>query len=214
MKGFKSLLFIALVAVTGVFGTVACDSLTNDAVQPSAFSRSTVVDNGGFTGGAVSAGDEFAADEAMSVAAIDTALQVKVKINVTSACSATGNAGFKYIEGNVSTPTVSGTAANAAAGFKGFSVPVAKFNTPILKTFDKTKSYTIYAKVPGVASRPASGTMGQPGYVARVPAVPVSYKRVLVLPANPVAEKAMNAAGTKRIGRPITTATTTLGCPS
>jgi hypothetical protein len=152
-------------------------------------------------------------EDGARAAAIDTAVAVKWQINVTSSCSGTGSASFKYHEGTSTSGVLSASAATAALGFKSFSVPVAKFNTVVLKTFDKTKVYLIYAKIPGVKAVQAVGTMGQPGYVAKIPAIPVTYKRVVKLSPNPAAEKKMNSAGTKRIGLPITTEIKTIGCP-
>ena len=147
---------------------------------------------------------------ARAAAAIDTANQVKYQIKVTSACvSGSASVGFKYAEGSISSDVLSGTAINTAAGFKSFSVAQAKLNTVLLKTFDKTKSYTVYMlKTASVKAIPASGS------TPKTAAVPAQYKKVTTLSANPAAAKKMNAAGTKAIGRPITTAVTTLACPS
>lgn len=139
-------------------------------------------------------------DEGGRAAAIDTAVAVKWKMKLTAACNGTAATGFKYIEGTQTTSPLSATAASSKLGYKGFSIPAAKAGVVLLKTFDKTKSYAIYIKVPAVKK------------VGDTPAVPAYYKYLTSLSPNPAAEKAMNKAGTKRVGRPITTEVKELAC--
>ncbi|RYC70092.1 hypothetical protein [Spirosoma sordidisoli] len=207
----KVLSAVALVAI-GVFSLVAC---TQDARVPAPQSVHFQPVS--------QADDEFEGDEIVDdteagarVAAIDTANQYKLKFTVTSACvSGTASVGFRYCEGAISSPSLSGTAINTKAGFKSFSVKRDKLNTTLYKTFDKTKSYTVYIMTAAAqkavkAVKDANGAVVTPA----VSAVPAVYSRLGVLDANPVAEKALNKAGTKRIGRPITTSTTTWTCPN
>ena len=203
---FKKMFTAVAVLAVGCYGFVACN---HDASVPPGGSPVSLSTNSSQSVATNYADDETSTDDiiddyelgARAAAAIDTANQVKYRIKVTGSCSTTGSASFKYVEGTSTASVLSTTAASSANGFKSFSVAPAKFNVELLKTFDKTKSYTIYAKIPGEKK------------TATMPAIPVTYKLVTTLSPNPAAEKALNKAGTKRTGRPITTATTTLGCP-
>jgi len=144
--------------------------------------------------------DEDSTDANGRAAAIDTAVAVKWQVKLTSACNGTASVGFKYVEGSQTTSPLSTTATTSALGFKAFSIPAAKVGTVLLKTFDKTKAYSIYIKVPAVKK-----TASNPGAAAY-------YKYLTGLSANPAAEKLMNKAGTKRTGRPVTTAVKELAC--
>jgi hypothetical protein len=206
----RSILIVAVTTLAGLFTLQSCKNDNVNAPSPESAITSLFDDNQSIDDNEIF--DD--AEDGARAAAIDTAVAVKWQIKVTSACSSTGSASFKYVEGTQTTPVLSSTATTTLLGFKSFSVPVAKFNTVVLKTFDKTKSYAIYAKVPGTARVPAVGTSGQPGYVAAIPAGKATYKYVTTLAANPAAEKKLNSAGTKRVGRPITTAIRTMGCPN
>lgn len=144
--------------------------------------------------------DEDSTDANGRAAAIDTAVAVKWQIKLTSACNGTASVGFKYVEGSQTTTPLSASATTSALGFKTFSIPAAKVGTVLLKTFDKTKAYSIYIKVPAVKKTESTA------------AVPAYYKYLTGLSANPAAEKALNKAGTKRVGRPITTTVKELAC--
>lgn len=204
----------SVVAITATLaaGFVACNSDNNPL--PAAPAMDFSAQNASNVGQDEDTGMDEIYDEvepgARAAAMIDTANQVKFKINVTSACVTSGSAGvgFKYVEGQGSTGILSTTALTTALGAKSFSIPQAKLNTVVLKTFDKTKSYTVYilktARVPSVPK-----TLTSPS----IPAKPATYAFVTTLNGSAAAEKAMNKAGTKRIGRPITVATYSLACP-
>ena len=208
-KFFSAFAVAAMCAV----GLVACNDNNVPAPVSQDFSaQSFLADSEGLDGSEIF--DD--AEPGARIAAIDTGMQVKYRILVTSKCvSGTGSAGFKYSESNISSPVLSGTAISTAAGFKSFSVSNAKLNVEQKKTFDKSKTYTIYmmsaASVKGIpAVKNTAGAITTPA----VPSVPAQFKRLVVLTPNPPAQKALNAAGTMRVGRPITTAVTTLACPN
>jgi hypothetical protein len=205
----RSILIVAVTTLAGLFTLQSCKNDNVNAPSPESAITSLFDDNQSIDDNEIF--DD--AEDGARAAAIDTAVAVKWQIKVTSACSSTGAASFKYAEGTSTTSPLSATATTTASGFKSFGVPVSKFNTVVLKTFDKTKSYVIYAKVPGTPKVPAIGTKGQPGYVAAVPAGKATYRYVTKLAANPAAAKKLNAMG-KATGRPITTAIRTMGCPN
>ena len=196
---FSKIFTAVAVLAVGCYGFVACNNDASvPAPQSASFSQAArfAHDETDAPDDIIDDADEFGG--AARLAAIDTANQVKVQIKVTGACSSTGSASFKYAEGNSTGSPLSTSAVSSKNGWKGFSVAPAKFNTVLKKTFDKTKQYVIYAK--------SSDTMN--GKTVTV------YKYVTTLDSNPPAEKALNKAGTKRTGRPITTNVVTLGCPN
>lgn len=212
----RILLAIALMGSASV-GFVACSNDHVPAPVAQDFSAQSFVADG----------DEADANEivddpdednpnARAAAAIDTAMQVKYRIKATSACvSGTGSVGFKYAEGTSASigTVVSATAVSSKLGYKSFSIKRADLNVEKLKTFDKSKSYTIYimsaAAVKAVkAVKDASGAITTPAS----PAVPAQWKVIAQLSPNPAATIPLNKAGTKRVGRPVTNDVLTLGC--
>lgn len=212
----KFLSSFAIAALT-IGGIVACNSDNVPAPVAQDFSAQSFVADG----------EEANANEivddpdednpnARAAAAIDTAMQVKYRIKATTPCvSGTTSVGFKYAEGTSASigTVVSATAVSSKLGFKSFSIKRADLGVEKLKTFDKSKSYTVYimsaAAVKAVkAVKDANGVVTTPAS----PAVPAQWKVIAQLSANPAATIPLNKAGTKRVGRPVTNAVTELSC--
>ncbi|MBO0950859.1 hypothetical protein [Fibrella forsythiae] len=216
---FRKFLSTVAVAATCAVGFVACNDNNVPAPVSQDFSaQSFLADSDEGISSNEIFDDPYDEDGNANarLAAIDTANQVKYRVKATSACvSGTASVGFKYVEGTAAAigTVLSSTAVSSKLGYKSFSIKRADLGMEKLKTFDKTKSYTIFimsaAAVKAVkAVKYASGTVTSPA----VAAVPAQWKAIVQLGTNPPAEKALNKAGTKRIGRPITTAVTILSC--
>lgn len=173
----KILIFLSFLLFVGL---ASCDRFSNDSPAPAQYPESSEINDNEIY-------DEY--DGTARVAAIDTAVAVRVQVIVTGSCSSSGSAGFKYVEGNSSSLTLTAKQAVASAGYRTFDIGRSRFNKVLTKTLDKTKQYTVFCK-----------------------AVDGKFYKMLTLPANPQAAKKLNKKG-KPYGLPVTSAVTSLSCP-